>query len=46
MNNTQANERGETSWNGFARAIFKHAARCGTELAISPANVAKISTKE
>jgi dTDP-4-dehydrorhamnose reductase len=38
--------RGETSWHGFARAIFEHAVRCGAELAISPASVVDISTKE
>lgn len=37
--------RGETSWNGFAQAIFSFAQQAGAELAMSPENAHPISTE-
>jgi len=38
--------KGETSWHGFAREIFRQAAAMGESLAITPDGVAEIPTAE
>ncbi|MDO3387335.1 dTDP-4-dehydrorhamnose reductase [Gilvimarinus sp. SDUM040013] len=38
--------RGETSWQGFARSIFRHTINMGQELTIAPEAVNSIPTKD